>query len=717
MSTVQKQHEMVEFTPDQRREIEEGRKAGVRVEVYAKPEFLAIQMREIRKGLLEGLRVEYYADSIYDWFQMQEIREGLEEGLDVTKYADPSNSFEVMRQIRLGLSEGYDLSRGRTLPAGILKEMRKALVAGVSITRYIKLGYEEKQLRQIRIALKKGLSMDVYLALSHRGAALREIRLGLEDNLDVSLYAKEEMNWQQMREIRLGLLERLPVNVYTNAFYSWQQMREIRLGLEKNLPVEKYSSLMYTEKEMREMRLALSLGNAGEEAQTEHYQGFSLMISADGMEAFIVLNGVDQQVSQETLMLALKEKGIVTGLDYFAIGQIVAGKAERDIVLIARGKEPDEGTEGWYEFFFNTDVKNTPKILEDGSVDYQNIDWFNIVHRGQRVAVYHGAGMGKAGYKVTGEIVPSKKGKEQPLLTGKGFTLLPDQITYVAEIDGKIDLVGNHLQITNVLILDEVNTLTGNIDFNGSVYVRGNVGNGAAIRAERDILVEGFIESAVLEAGGDIIVKKGNNSTGGIGYLKAGGDVRGQFFEKAKIIAGGDIRANYCLNSELHAGDKIEIGGREGMLAGGTAHAVKSIEAHYIGNRAGIATELVLGKHKELMREEAELEEKEKNVNHELFLLKNAYYEFRKNGALKTNSNPIYIKLEDAIYTKELEMGKLQKRRNSLEAEKEKSERAEVKVAGTLFQGVRVEINGAVCSEKQLINVTLRKRGDRIVIS
>ena len=95
------------------------------------------------------------------------------------------------------------------------------------------------------------------------------------------------------------------------------------------------------------------------------------------------------------------------------------------------------------------------------------------------------------------------------MLIGKGFSILPDQVTYVADIDGKVDFTDNKLLITDVLILDDVNTLNGNIDFSGSVYIRGTVGYGAVIRAGRDILVDGFIETAYLEAGGDIIIKRG----------------------------------------------------------------------------------------------------------------------------------------------------------------------------------------------------------------
>lgn len=709
-----------EFTPDQQREIEEGLDAGLDVSVYAKPEFLAIQMREIRLGMLQGLPVQRYAKAEYDWFQMGEIRTGLEKNLDVSKYEDPSISFEIMRQIRYGLESGIDLSPGKMLSAGILKQLRRGIKSKVDISGYIKLGYEEQQLEQIRIALEKGVDIEPYLTLSYRGAAIREICLGLEEKIDVSVYAKPDMNWQQMREIRLGLEQRLDVSIYVNSFYSWQQMREIRLGLEDNVPIEIYCSLMYTAREMRQKRLELlengTRVNSSEGAKEEQHSNFSLLVSADAMQATVVLESESQKISSDELLRALNQNGVTYGIDYQAIEQIEKGEAKLDVVQVAAGKEPGVGKDGWYEYFFETDVKAEPKLLDDGSVDFQNIKWFEIVKTGQRIAVYHPAEEGESGRRVTGEVIRAQEGKEQKLLTGKGFILLPDNITYIAEIDGKIELNDNRLEITNVLILDDVTLSTGNIDFNGSVYVRGTVGDGVSIKAQKDILVDGFIESAELEAGGDIILKKGNNA-GGSGDIRAEKDVYGNFFENARVTAGENIRANYCLNSELHAGNSIEIMGKNGMLAGGSTYAAMCIKAYNIGNEAGIATKLKLGRRGGFAAYEAELAERESAVDNELLLLKNAYYEFqRKYSADKRNSNPIYLKLEDAIYTKEMEIGKLYEERAQFENDKKKFDMAKAVVKGTIFPGASIDINGVIWNAKTVRNVTVKKIGGCVSI-
>lgn len=706
-----------EFTRDQQQEIQKGLARGLDVSIYAKPQFLSVQMREIRLGLREHLPVDLYASADFDWLQMHEIRKGLQHGVEVKKYLDATIPFDVMRQIRYGLERGTDLSSKKHLPAGVLKELRKSMETGVDLRNYIAQDYEEEQLHQIRLALEQKLDIAPYLSPLHRGAALREIRKGLEDHIDVSLYAGTERNWQQMREIRIGLEQRLDVTAYIHPFYSWQQMREIRLGLLDELPVEIYSSLMYTPKEMKKRRLELKKSQEvqpGEEVRTEE-RDFSLMIAEDGMEAVMLLHQPGKKMSKEKLMASLKKSGVVKGLDEAAIDAVCQGKTAGDLVVVARGREPEKGIDGWYEFFFETEIRRAPKLMENGAVDYQNIKWFEIVQKGQKVACYHPAKNGKTGYRVTGEMLFSYKGKELKPLGGSGFDLLPDGITYLAQTDGRITYEDGKLEITNVLIVNEVTLATGNIEFNGSIYVKGTVGEGVIVRAGRDILVEGFIEAATLDAGGDIILRKGCNAAGG-GMLSAGRDVMGKFFENANVRAGADIHANYCLNSHLEAQGIIEIAGHEGMLAGGDSYGAMGITSYQVGNEVGIATRLRVGHRDSLAIKEARLNEREQMVHKELVLLKNAYMDFnRKYSSEERNSNPMYLKLEDAIYTKELESGKLVAKREKLDKEKKTLEKAKVTVGGTMYPGVVVEINNQIWEAKRREHhVTVRRNNGRI---
>lgn len=707
-----------QFTPDQQAEIDAGIQNGVDVSVYAKPEFLAIQMHEIRIGLVEQIPVSYYADSRYDWFQMEEIRKGLEMSLDVSKYADPEISFDKMRQIRKGLKAGIDLSDKKNMDAGVLQQLRKATLEHIDLSVYINKGFDEDQLHQIRLAKKNGVDIDPYIIADFRGISIREIRLGLEHHVDVSVYASREYTWQQMREIRLGMEKHLDVSQYKNVLYSWQQMREIRYGLEEGMDVSYYRSFMYTAKIMRERRLDLlektKIPIDAGEAVKKRFTCFDMLLNQNGMEAIVVLLCPGKPVAQEEVLSAIRESGIKKGVDYVAVKAICDGTTNGDIVTLARGVMPQAGADGWYEYFFDTEVKSNPMLLEDGSVDYQHAKWFELVKKGQKVAVYHEAQDGKPGYTIMGESLATKKGKEKPVLTGSGFEILEDKKTYIASVDGKIELKDNKLIISNLLVVDDVTSATGNIDFNGSVYVRGNVGQGVSIHATRDVLVDGYTESSVIEAGGDIILKKGNNASGR-GFLRANGDVMGMFFESARVWAGGKVRANSCLQSEIHAGNRIEISGRNGVLAGGLAQAQNLIQATHIGNEVGLSTRLVLGNKDKSTQMQVDLQGREKKVSQELRLLLNAYQEFRKKfEPVIRNVHPTYLKLEDAIYTKKTELEEIRKRKEAVEKEQKKLKSAKVVVTGNLYSGVSVEINGVIWHSEPMQNVYLVSRGNRI---
>ena len=545
-----------QFTPDQQAEIDAGIKDNIDVSIYAKPEFLAIQMHEIRIGLVEQIPVSYYADSRYDWFQMEEIRKGLEMSLDVSKYADPNISFDRMRQIRKGLEAGIDLSDKKNMAAGVLQQLRKATLEHIDLSVYINNGFDEDQLHQIRLAKKNGVDIDSYVIPDFRGISIREIRLGLEHHIDVSVYASREYTWQQMREIRLGLEKHLDVEQYKNVLYSWQQMREIRYGLEEGIDVSYYRSFMYTAKLMRQRRLDLlektKMPIQNGEAVKKRFSCFDMLLNQSGMEAIVILPNPGVPIAQDEVLSAIKEADIKKGVDYAVVKAICDGTTSGDIVTLAKGVMPQAGADGWYEFFFDTNVKSNPALMEDGSVDYQNAKWFELVKKGQTVAVYHEAQEGTPGYTIMGESLATKKGKEKPILTGSGFQILEDKKTYIAMENGKIELKDNRLVISSLLVLDDVTSATGNVDFDGSIYVRGNVGQGVSIHATRDVLVDGYTESSVIEAGGDIILKKGNNASGR-GFLRANGDVMGMFFESARVWAGGKVSANYCLRSEIHA--------------------------------------------------------------------------------------------------------------------------------------------------------------------
>lgn len=707
------------FTHDQIREIKEGEDAGLDVSVYAKREFLAIQMLEIRRGMQAGVAVEIYALPKYDWFQMAEIRTGLEEDVDVSVYASPEISYDRMRELRLGLMDGINLSNYKRMEAGYLRQLRKALLEKVNILDYIQKGYDPEQLEEIRYALRKELDIAPYLVLEFRGASIHEICLGLESGLDVSRYAKIEYSWQQMREIRLGMINRVDVSVYSDPYYFWEQMQEIRLGLEEGLDVSYYSSLMYTESDMKKRRFSLMEEELHYmlNPQEDKSENFNIFLSSDEMEAYLEVNGGVRPIDRKEIRRALSNNAIVEGVDQDMIDKLVEGDYPQRPILIAKGRMPEDGEDGRYEFFFQILPEKKPLLLEDGSVDYQRTEWFEMVEQGQKLAYYHSATDGKSGRTVTGREVSAKRGKEQQMLSGKGFVVSDDQKTYLADVAGRVEIIDGRLEVTRLLVVENVSLATGNVYFDGSVYVKGNVGSGVTIQATEDVLVEGFVESANIECRGSIVLKQGNNAQGN-GYLKAGKKVVGKFFEAVRIYAGEEISANYCLNCNLYSEGKICISGRSGTIAGGITCAVNGLIAYNVGNHVGLATNIVLGINDVILNRRKDLEAKIKANKRELTILNNAYEDMQKKFAPEVrNTMEFYLKIENAIYTKEKQKEELMAEKAKMEERMDEYANVRAIIDGMLYEGVVFEVNGLQWKSKQeMRKVTIRKSNNKIVV-
>lgn len=705
------------FTREQAEEISKGQEAGINIAIYLNKEFLPIQMRQIRLGLIEQLPAAVYAKVEFDWFQMEEIRKGLKSGVDIEIYAKPEIPYEKMRQLRKGLEEGIDLSEYLEKNAGIIREIREARRANLNISKYIEEGYDANQLNEIRGALEKGINLDPYLCKEYRAASIAEIRKGLESGIDASMYAMIHYSWRQMREIRVGLEHRVEVAKYSSQMYSWEQMKEIRLGLEKGLNVDAYRKLRYTAGEMRKRRQAILAGVYGMPvAATDSRKGSEeckIEVSSDNMEAYITLLVQNKPIEKEKLLKILENSGICKGIQADAVEKIAKGKYGKEAFLIARGQSPEKGEDGWYEFFFRTDIQKKPKVLEDGSVDYQNIEWFEMVKEGQKLAFYHEAKEGTDGYDVSGTAIKARKGAEKSILKGKGFRLEQDKKTYTAVMNGMIQLNDDEMWITNHLVLDEINMATGNIKFDGSIHILGDVGHGVVISATEDVVIDGSVEAATIESGGNIILKKGMNSAGH-GLINAEKDVVSRFFEATKVMAKGNIEVDKCLNSQLYAGGTITS---TRVIAGGVAQAEKGFRVNNVGNLAGIHTVLKLKVNAKVWEERRMLFSAIKDVKHELQMLNNSYEEFKVKFPPEIRNNmDIFKKLEKAVFTKNKQLEQLMKLREENEQSISKTREAKVVIAGCAHEGTALEMNENRWLAQNQHNITVRQQNEQMEV-
>lgn len=185
----------------------------------------------------------------------------------------------------------------------------------------------------------------------------------------------------------------------------------------------------------------------------------------------------------------------------------------------------------------------------------------------------------------------------------------PDEVSLYAAIDGI--LTKTERDKINVFPVYEVNGdvdyRTGNIDFVGTVVIRGNVLTGFRVRASGDIRIVGGIEGADIETDGSIEITEGILA-GGKGVVKAGKTVKSSFIQEGNIIAGEDVIVSQSImHSNVMAGRNVECMGAKGLIVGGNIQAGEKISARIIGNSTSTATELAVGVNPELRQKLAQL--------------------------------------------------------------------------------------------------------------
>ena len=328
---------------------------------------------------------------------------------------------------------------------------------------------------------------------------------------------------------------------------------------------------------------------------------------------------------------------------------------------------------------------------------------------GQVIAVYHEAQPGIGGRMVDGTELPAQGGQEKQMLKGRGFLLSQDKKTYIARESGKIELKNNEITIQPLLVVTEVTISTGNLRFNGSIWVKGNVGSGVVIQSKDELIIEGNVEAAHLQSGKRIVIKNGV-SGGGLAVIESAEDIHGKFFESATLTANGGIYANYVMSSNMIAGKEIVISGSKGAIIGGNAAAVNGIKAHHIGNRAGLLTNISLGVSKAMIEKEEEAEIKLKKFQSELEIFEEAYRKLQKQYPPEVrNEMELYLKVEQATYIKRKQMEQQVERTKELEEKRNKANEAKMMVYGILNAGTVVQMNGMQWTAASSVrNVTVR---------
>ena len=420
---------------------------------------------------------------------------------------------------------------------------------------------------------------------------------------------------------------------------------------------------------------------------------------------YLVPKPDDSGYTKQELIDLLGDGGVRYGVNTSNLAAMAAKGIYHRYVLVAKGREPEEGREGYYEFLFDAENDHKhPKILEDGSADYQSMSVLDNVEEGAILAIYHPAESGEPGTDVGGKPIDNKAVKDLPALKCVGCNNKNDPNVYVAEREGKVEYDDGKLSVVNVYsISGDVDLVTGKVEFFGDLVITGNVAAGVVIRAGKTLTIMGTVECANIFAGGDIILKRGvqgNNK----GRVVSRGNIFTDFAEHCTLEAAGDVTANVLLNSEVKAGGKIILTGKKGCILGGHAHATHGIVATDIGNDVELPTAIHTGVNPKMYEERLELNKKLSGISDEV----NELVEEMVLLMRKRNASPLLKQEEMRLeYLKE-HKDEIQKTVKEIQADLKDIEQkiaeaqgSSVRVEGTIYRGVSLGIDNETILIKQ----------------
>lgn len=343
-----------------------------------------------------------------------------------------------------------------------------------------------------------------------------------------------------------------------------------------------------------------------------------VLISEDCMECQICLDKPeDNEEIYEVgdIVEFLISKGVVFGIDERKIQKILEEGVYDTYVTVAVGEKAIEGRDGYYLYTFDTNPNKKPRLREDGTVDYLNLNLFQTVSKGDLIARYFAKIDGEDGTNVLGQKIVVKKGKHLSPLRGKGFFTSEDCMEYYALYDGKVEVTNGCINVTQTSMLPgNVDLNSGNLDVKGDLDIMGNVITGMVVKASGNVTIGGLVEGASIIAGKNVLIK-GGILGGGKAKVVAGGNIFAQFIENAIIESGDCVQANSVVNSIVTAYNDINIFGKTSSIIGGSLKANRMVRTRCIGSIGQITTRINVGmesseiaslKYKEMKRKEVE---------------------------------------------------------------------------------------------------------------
>lgn len=322
-------------------------------------------------------------------------------------------------------------------------------------------------------------------------------------------------------------------------------------------------------------------------------------VTTDRLAAWLMIFppvGDGKELDRDMLKDALQKNDVSFGIDTELLDRL-SDEPNRYFHLfrIAQGKPAIHGEDGYIEDFFERDTKQ--KFVEDehGRVDYFNLNLVQNVEKGGVICQAIPPKEGTPGRTVLNQEIPCREGKAAVLPKGRNTEASEDGTKLLAVKAGRVEFSGKGFVVKSVLEINgNVDFSSGNINFVGDVHIHGDVSGGFSVRAIGDITIDGVVEAAEIEAGGDLLVTKGILGDSRA-VIRAHHDIYAQYMENCTIHCSGNLKTDYIVNGNVYCDGEVQVRSGRGAIIGGRIRAARGINAKIVGSRSESITTLYLG--------------------------------------------------------------------------------------------------------------------------
>jgi len=428
-------------------------------------------------------------------------------------------------------------------------------------------------------------------------------------------------------------------------------------------------------------------------------------------------------LSLEQALDNIRKDGVLFGVDEAKVKEILENNTQLEKRRIAGARDPVDGEDAKIEFLFDAyHAKSGPKISDSDIADFRDLNLTENVEAGAPLVKKIPATDGIPGMLVNGKDIKANPGKDVKLPKGKNTEIShADENLLVASTPGAPKLQHGKVNVDDVMVVNNVDFSTGNIDFNGNVNVRGVVNSGFVIKATGDITCSDTVEGADLHAGGNIFLKRGIKGLGK-SIVDAGENIFARFIERCNVSAGISVIVDEALiHSETSATDSVEVTNTKGSIFGGNIKTGNIVKSSFIGSEMAVKTLIEVGVLPHVRKRLDEL-------NNDLKVKKTEFEAESKNfavlsqmagrGSLNEDRLAVYKELGKKLGDLKDDMHDMTDEISQLQEELQQAADGRVEARKSIYPGVSIQIKNARIHIREKVNKAIFiKEGPDVVLS